>query len=377
MAAIHPTPAFRREVVTHALANGHRATAKRYTISLATISAWRHTYEHDELATMANAAQRDAGGDGPAQPAPPADDDVPTGHPLVEFLDKRTGRVDLDGAYDAIEAMQSLIETASSGQSECRVRIATDEPVVVWFHSDQHIGSGAVDYATLRRDQRLLLETPHVYLAVCGDEIDNFHGFRAISAILGQVVPPKFQKQMLIEYYRRLVAAAKVLWRTHGNHGEDFDDRVFGGALDAYNELLPFLRDDGRVTLEVGDQEYLIHAQHKFKGQSMYNRTHGAMRSARFAWQDAEVLVDGHTHDGPAIHQDHLNGRPRVYIKLGTYKTNDVYSKRHFGLSEAVFPCVVFFADRHHIVPFERVEDAITYRAAAARAIRDGRASSV
>lgn len=302
--------------------------------------------------------------------SPDADVAVPSPNAIPPvFQDLKVSEMDWRDALGAIRAVQAVVRAADNGQSEARVSIDADEPIVLCPTADWHLGSLAVDYDAFEHNIDFVLGTPHLYLLSVGDDIDNFTGFRSVAAVLGQGVPPKVQKRMLGGIMDELLAAGKLVARTWGNHDADFDDRVFGGAIEAFNDRVPWLKDDGRLYLTVGGAEYNVYAKHTFPGYSYLNVNHGAKRAVRMDWPDADLLISGHTHNGPEMDHFLHDGRIRLAMKVPTVKTSDTYSKRWFGRSVSGLQGIVLFPREKRWVAFHHAEDAVLYRDAVARTL--------
>lgn len=332
------TPELRQQVVSAARSYGNATEAGReFGVSEATARRW---------------AKEDAK-QAPVQP---------TGHIPPVVLDKKFSELDIWQALSAMRGTQAVVHAAENGQHEVSITIQTDRPIVLVPTGDWHLGSYATDYESYERHLRYILETPHLYMIDLGDEIDNFHRFKSLEAVLNQALPPKVQKVLLEKVLAKLVDAGKILARCWGNHGEEFDERAFGGSIDRFNDLVPYLKDDGRLHLTVGETVYELFVKHNFRGSSMHHVNHGAKRALRMEWFDADILLSGHTHNGPEFDLFLAGDRHRLAMKTPAYKSHDVYSRRHYGKSQIGLMGVVLFPRQKKFIPFERVEDAVRYR---------------
>jgi hypothetical protein len=353
------SPDFIRQVVADykELGSTRKAQQKYPGLSIGTISRWARGLGQAILVQGPGAAEE------------PIEEEA--SHPSVEYLDNKISEVTPWEILDAIETMQGVVGKSGNGQHDARVKITTDEPIVLVFSGDWHLGSHATDHKSWRRDLQTIVDTDHVFVVVTGDEIDNFHGFKSVGAVLGQVIPPKLQKRLLASIFVELAKRKKIVARTWGNHLEDFDDRVFGGDVADYNDLMPYLKDDGRLYLDVGGFEYRIYVKHHFRNHSNMNKTHGAKQAVRFDWPEADIAASGHTHDGNAIEIWRHGDLEKVVVKTGAYKTDDTYSMRYFGRSTVGIPSLVLWPGERKIVPFSRLDDAIAFRDAMSRPAPD------
>lgn len=312
------------------------AAKERYGIPTPTVRHWRRIYKSREAKE----------------------------HVLPEFLDLKISSLSWREALTTIRQEQDLVSKADVGQHEATVKISTDDPIILVPTADWHLGSLGTDYGAFERDLDFILQTPNLYLIDVGDGIDNFHNFKSAEAVLGQAIPPKVQRLLLEKILEELVNQGKLIARTWSNHMEGFDERVFGGSIDRINELCPYLKDDGRLHLTVGETTYHIMAKHIFSGKSIYHVNQGAKRSARLEWPDADILISAHTHDGPEFDFFNYNGRKVLAAKVGTYKVNDSHARRYRGPSPTnSTQGIVLFPEMRKIVPFDDVRDAVRYKA--------------
>ena len=283
-------------------------------------------------------------------------------HIPAQFLDNKTGSVDIWEYLRVAREVQAVADKASVGQHEARVKIETDRPVVIVPTGDWHFASYSTDHQELEDQLRYVLDTPHLYLIDLGDNIENFTAFKSVGAVINQVLPPALQKEWYKAVLTKMVSEGKILARTWSNHVEEFDERIWGGQVQEFNRLVPYLKDDGRLFLTVGDTEYKIWAKHVAPGRSIYNVNHGNKRAARFEWTEADIYVSAHTHDGPEHDVFIQDGRPKLAMKVPTTKVWSTWSRRYFGRCLPGMQGIVLHPDQHKIVPFYNVEDAVGYR---------------
>jgi hypothetical protein len=346
------TPDDRRRIAAYGREHGSPAAAERFGVPASSVRAWMRG---ERLGDFDNRGR-------PTEGAPPAAPQLVTPHSLPEYVDKKTRKIDVDRAFAlAIEA-QELVGDMGTGQGELTVKIDTDRPVTWAPSSDWHLWSYASDHRAFWAYFQKILRTPHLYGSVHGDEIDNFQaGFRSAAAVFGQIFPPHVQKHLLAGIYEQLAEAGKILFRTWGNHVEDFDDHGVGGAVDRFNEIVPFLKHEGRVHLWVGGQEYKINTKHTFPGKSYLNANHQNKRAAREDWHEAQILVSGHTHRGAEWDRFWLGDRSILALVLPTFKTNCTYSLRYYGRSRVQEPAIVLFPKEHKYVWFDDLDTALEF----------------
>lgn len=283
-------------------------------------------------------------------------------HTFPEFDDKKFAKLDIWEAFDAIEKLQGVVGDSSTGQHDAKVTIQTEQPIILLPTSDWHLGSYATDYASFRKYLDLVLNTPNAYLLLLGDAVDNFPAsFKSAAAVFSQVIPPQIQHRVYTKILVELAVRGKIIARTWGNHEEMTERHGGGGADYAYDELLPYLKTMGRLRLTVGATEYKVFASHTFPGKSYLHANHQNKRAVRFLWPEADMALSGDTHQGPEHEEFIHDGRHRISVLCGTFKTDDTYSKRYYGNAQKSDQAIVLFPDRHHMVPFRCMADALIY----------------
>jgi len=73
------------------------------------------------------------------------------------------------------------------------------------------------------------------------------------------------------------------------------------------------------------------------------------------------VILQADLHR-PAFSTYYEGGMKRTVLTCGTFQTGSGYAQRYFSLKTwPVMPCVVLHADRHLVVPFENLSQALEY----------------
>lgn len=291
----------------------------------------------------------------------------------VIFLDKKNSEdVNWREFVDLAETTRDLEERTSDVQRHASMTIDTDRPICVMFTADWHLGDRHTDHATWSKDIQFVLDTPNLYMMDLGDDRQNMRSFFVLSGVLSQVLSPKQQALMLRSVVEELTVNDKLLAKVGGNHDEEFDERIFGQALQSYllqNMKAPRFRNRGLVKLRVGEQKYHILIFHKSRFKSFLRRTHGAMREHQLS-APADIVAGGHDHE-PGM--EHLYtytlaeeagmgiGGETLFIKTGTYQDSD-FGWRYFH--NGGFPqnyTVVLFPNKKKMVAFTSPEDAVNY----------------
>ncbi|MCK4818862.1 hypothetical protein KA005_24020 [bacterium] len=273
---------------------------------------------------------------------------------------------------EVADANKAFRERISTSQRTAKVLIKTRCPIAVMFSGDWHLGDRYVDYETWVSDIEFLLSHDNLYMVDVGDDRQNLRVFRHLAAVFQQVLSPKQQAHMLRSVIEDLTAKDKLLAKVGGNHDEEFDQRIFGEALQSYlleKMRAPFFPNRGLVFLTVGDIEYSMLLFHKSRYKSFLRRTHGAKREHQLSYP-ADIIAGGHYHQPGMEHLHHYSladqedkgfGGETIFIKVGTYQDSD-YGWRYFSNGGMVGNyTVVLFPDQKKMIPFTNPRDAMDY----------------
>ena len=293
-------------------------------------------------------------------------DTLGTTEDYPQFLDKKTGEtVDWREWIDVMEKQQSLHQRQSSSQDMATIRLPEydNHRAIVLFSADWHLGSISVDYKSFQESIELILNTPHVYMITVGDLTDNFRRFSSLQPVLSQLASPKDQNRMLRSLLNEFWKKKKWIAACWGNHDVQRDEVVYGESTvkDELSKNLVYFNGKGTLKLLVGDQEYIIRMSHDFKGNSIYNQLHAAMREMHFYYPNADIFVCAHKHT-PAITNTYEYGQRKCFIRTGAFEIDSGYSKRFWGSGVIGVPAVVLRSDRHEVFAYPGLEELLEIR---------------
>ena len=250
--------------------------------------------------------------------------------------------------------------------------ITTKKPIGIVFSGDWHLGDASVSHKAWMQDIETVLDHPRLFLADLGDDRQNVRAFKDLSAVLGQVLSPKEQGLMVRGLVDELTSKNKLLCKVDGNHDVEFDERIFGEAIQSYllqNMKAPRFRNKGLMFLEVGDETYAIYVFHKTRFRSIYRAAHGAWREWQFGYP-ADIVAGGHDHQ-PAFEMlpnytmardvGKSFGGLTFLVKCGTYQDSK-YGWKYFhngGRPEAIV--VILWPDEHRMQAFLSIQDAVKF----------------
>ncbi len=266
-----------------------------------------------------------------------------------------------DTIFDAfINLQEQLHNLRGDIKDEITIRLPDDEPSVVMFLSDLHLGHINCQMAKLKSDLEVIRNTPGLYVVLGGDLIDN-----VVTGVAGrgmhheQLTSIEIQKYLAEEMVEYL-GPDKILAMLLGNHDEwsmksdDFDPiRYLAKHIGC-----PYLGPHGYINADIGSQTYRLLVGHQFRMNSSFNKTHAAKRKMDFHG-DADGVMLGHKHDA-AVEMARVRGQVRFFAQAGSYLRSSVYSERlGFLPSEPEMPGMLVFPDRHHFCGIHSVIDDI------------------
>jgi hypothetical protein len=213
-------------------------------------------------------------------------------------------------------------------------------PFGLMVFGDEHADDNNCDWPALKRDLALARETPGVYACAMGDASNNWVG-RLMREYADQSVTRSQTRTLM----RWLLSpdAAPWLFRLIGNHDLWHEGDVLIGLFGGDTHYVAAW--EGRIELRAGGERFRIHAAHDFKGDSIYNKTHGPSRAAMFSGGAAELYLCGHKHTFG--HQSFEIEETRRYVhsvRAPGYKKHDLYAvTKGFGQGEAPGSVFVLF----------------------------------
>jgi len=225
--------------------------------------------------------------------------------------------------------------------------------------SDLHVGSQHTDYHELEKYLEAIDRYP-IYTVLLGDLGDFFGPFKHPTGIAEDVVSADAQLMTLRKFF--LQYKEKILCAVTGNH----DDWVYKTAgIEPYRWLtedlnIPLLNSGGLLNLDVNGVKYRILLYHAIaRYNSSFNPTHAGKRMLELH-RDADIVISGDKHRFGMEKLTHRDKKPYI-IQLGTFKTEDAYGKRSYGMAphpQAGFPILFLSAQAKNVEAIENLETA-------------------
>lgn len=246
------------------------------------------------------------------------------------------------------------------------IAIDTDEPVVVCFTSDWHVGGKGTEHLQIKADNEFIAAHPNFFAYVGGDWSNNFVIPVLQHAGMSDIFSSGDQQYEIVRYLLQiLLDSDKVLAIGDGNH-IDWTKRM--AAIDPRSHLLrdiPHLYtvNGSLMTLKVGEQEYRIFRRHKPRFSSHFNPGHSVIKEYQTGPYDFDAGVLEHHHEP---FYGTFNGKyredgstTRIAIRPGTYKTIDDHADKggFYGASSDMV-CVIFHPERFWMQPVRGLQNA-------------------
>jgi hypothetical protein len=197
------------------------------------------------------------------------------------------------------------------------------QPFGLLVFGDEHADDNNCDWPELKRDLKLCRDTDGLYACAVGDATNNWVG-RLMREYADQSVTRKESRQLL----KWLLSedAAPWLFRLIGNHDKwNEGDVIIGLFADSAYHIADW---EARIELRTADgQAFRVHASHNFKGNSIYNKTHGPSRAAMFSGGAADLYLCGHLHTlGTQSFEIEETGKLVHVVRARGYKKHDMYA---------------------------------------------------
>lgn len=290
---------------------------------------------------------------------PPAGKSVRTPKPQFKDL-KIPEPKSAEDLFNALEVFQDASMKLDTRMENVNAFIDTEEPIIVGFIADAHIGALSTKYQLLDEYIEYIANTERFYMFSVGDTTDNYLPTKHGAGMFGSIVPPSLQKSLIEYVFGKL--RGRWLGLVQGCHDEwshesdDFDwTSYLAGHLDA-----PNLGFGAFVNLTVGQQPYVIALRHKYRYNSSFNLTHTVKRM-REQLGEFDIGCVAHHHQADMEHLA-MSDKDRVFIRPGSFKGADRFA-RSIGFTDtgSQIPSVILFPNHRRIVPFLNLEDAITH----------------
>lgn len=252
-----------------------------------------------------------------------------------------------------IQQFQQLKKKSSHSQDQAVIELGDGKsPVALASLSDTHMGAWSTDYGALVKLTDEILNTENLYVGLLGDYGHYAIKLRSVLEVSDNLLPPEQQTEFLESWFDEIWH--KVAFATWENHGVERQEKQAGesSTKKILSKKVVYFNGIGHVDIRVGSQVYKGAVSHTFRGKSLLNPVHGAMRYMRFEGVDREWGMAGDTHTpGMAKYTD--GPMTRAVTNAGSIQANSGFAKRYYSLTtHPVYPIIVFHPDKHLMTPF-------------------------
>jgi hypothetical protein len=277
----------------------------------------------------------------------------------VIYEDKKEyEETDVDYLFQKVIELQEAENKIDTKQVKANIRIPDNKPIAVAWWADWHLGAKGTDYRQFEEDREKIINTDGLYFIGGGDYKDNYISGTHTGGNFEQIVRPGLQ-DIFVKRQMELVAD-KCLALVRGCH--DSWDKKQGDKdfLEAMCEVSNSVNmwHGGEITIKLGSENYLWRVRHKYTGKSNIN-FENSMRRLIETQGPCDVAAEAHLHNEYSMYR-HICGAYRVLMRSGSYKVWDEHGQQLAGYKGKVgIPVVIMYPDKHHMVNFDNLEDAI------------------
>lgn len=278
----------------------------------------------------------------------------------VTYTDKKEATTeDVKGYYEALKILEKQAERLDTKQTNTCINISDDKPIGIAFWGDWHLGSKGLDYDQFDRDRAMIKEADGLYFIGMGDYKDNNSSYVTKSSN-ENTIPQGMQDLLVKEMIGQVKNKCLALIRgCHDDWDKKLADKDFISTLCEEADCINMWHG-GKLTITLGEQEYEIFARHKYKNESGMNTTN-AQRNMLNDAGAVDICALGHKHYPDMQMLDRM-GKKVVYFRSGAYKKYDEFGQKIGGFHGiSAVPVAVIYPNTHKIVPFQELEDAISF----------------
>jgi hypothetical protein len=280
---------------------------------------------------------------------------------INQTLNNISNGIDINTLIDQVAVLQSTLRDTQVNVTEVNSIIDSDNPIMVIFLSDWHIGSIHTDLLKIKRVVNYIKDTPNVYAVFSGDVLDAAGAGSKHSSILHeQIIQPAVARQIAKGFFKLL--GDKLLAYTAGCHDNWSVDQVdYDQVAEMSNS--PYLGNGGTVNIMLGEQMYRMAVRHKFGGSTSSSIFIANKNYLLKSDANADIVAIGHHHVS-GVSSEVYQGKERLFVRTGSAKGLDNYADR-LGLGTPTqselnnaFPCVILWQDSKKMAGFGNWEAA-------------------
>jgi len=221
-----------------------------------------------------------------------------------------------------------------------------------------------VDYPRLDDELHIIADTPGMFAFGVGDMLDQMIVGRLLDARKNERL--NIQDEWVLLRRELAIIAPKLLLMVLGNHDNWLEALTgisyFERELADLQPTVLYDTDDARIVVTVGEWEVPVRVRHKWRGNSIYNPTHGIERAAKWD-HDFLVGMGAHTHESGIARGFNIDGETGMALMAGTYKRDDTYARQMgFAQPNASTSVAVVIDERNHsLTGFDDLQTCADY----------------
>lgn len=251
---------------------------------------------------------------------PPASD--------IELPDFPSDNIPINKILDTMEERSQLRIKSYEAHTWFPVKVNDTKPIGILWFGDPHLDDNGCDIKLLRHYARLCADTPGLYGANIGDTTNNWSG--RLAALYAKQDSSLKTARRLAEWFMLDSGIKWLLWLI-GNHDAWGDGAEILAMMAAKHKTQKVVTHDweARFVLQFRNgAEVRVNAAHDFRGDSMWNPLHGAVKAAKMG-DKIDLLVCGHKHNW-AVSQWEMAAQQisPCMIRVKGFKTYDDYAMR-------------------------------------------------
>jgi hypothetical protein len=275
----------------------------------------------------------------------------------VVYLDKKVGGFNWRDSIPLIKSLQKFRKDASWSQQTATIRVGDGTgPIGLMMLADTHIGAMGTDYDLFVTLTDIIVNTPNLFFALIGDEVEWAVRLRSVAEICAQVLDPQQQQEFLKSWLEEV--RSKMLFATWSNHSTDRSEQAIGTCpiKNILADKVPFFSGIGHAFVQVGTEQYNIAASHRFKGVTQTDCTAGCKRYLRVEWTEGEIAIQGDCHrSGVSIYNE--GNRNLIAMSAGTLNIHSGFAARNFSIyTSSAFPVLALYPDEHVAIPYYNID---------------------
>lgn len=205
-----------------------------------------------------------------------------------------------------------------------QITVGDDMPIGVALMGDVHIDDPGCNIPLLRRDVKIIAETPGVYAINVGDYTNNWVG--RLTRLFGNQEMSQSSARRLTEWFL-LESGMKWLAVVLGNHDEWNEGGEIIRRMCANRVEISVHEWQAKIELVFPNGATCrINTAHDFKGRSIYTPLHGLKREAIWFQDGTHLAVAGHIHFGGIEQCEIPGGHNPWLVRVRGYKEMDPHA---------------------------------------------------